>query len=162
MEIVFKKGNTKNTITCRRSDGSATWQESDAFLINHDLAHYAVEKTFGLSQGFYGLVQSGLDITDFEKKQKISPSQIPKEGFKAEILVQLFSIERSGINNHIKDFNESYHEQAVKWKLDVERFPESLLSETRRLLSEVIDDWHHLSVNESMTLSWPDTNPKKW
>lgn len=95
MEITFKKGNAKNSITCKREDGTSTWTEADAFMIAHDLTHYVVETVFSMKNGFYGLLDSGLDITDFEKKQKITPRDIPKEAITAETLVNLFLTEKN-------------------------------------------------------------------
>ena len=91
MEVIFKKGNTKNTITCKRPDGTATWMEADVFI--NDLAHYVVETELKASKGFYGLLSQGFDITNFEKKQKITPASIPAEGTQMEIIVGLLLTE---------------------------------------------------------------------
>jgi hypothetical protein len=49
----------------------------------HDLAHYVVERTLGLSEGFLGLVTSGWEITDFEKKG--TARRLPAEAILAEV-----------------------------------------------------------------------------
>ncbi len=93
MEVIFKKGNTKNTITCKRPDGTATRMEADVFMVINDLAHYVVETELKVSKGFYGLLSQGFDITNFEKKQKITPASIPAEGTQMEIIVGLLLTE---------------------------------------------------------------------
>ncbi len=58
-----------NAFSCIRDDGTSIWMQANLFMIAHDLAHYAVEKTLPLKFGFYGLLESGLHITDFEKNR---------------------------------------------------------------------------------------------
>ncbi|MFN2563706.1 MAG: hypothetical protein ABR499_01675 [Gemmatimonadaceae bacterium] len=48
----------------------------------HDLAHYVVERTLGLSEGFLGLVASGWEIGDFEVKG--AAKRLPDEAVFAE------------------------------------------------------------------------------
>ena len=50
----------------------------------HDLAHYVVERTLGLSEGFLGLVASGWAIGDFEVKG--AARQLPAEAMLAEMM----------------------------------------------------------------------------
>jgi hypothetical protein len=49
----------------------------------HDLAHYVVERTLGLSEGFLGLVASGWAIRDFEVKG--TAKRLPAEAILAEV-----------------------------------------------------------------------------
>ena len=70
MVIRIKKGTDGRTaLSCTRADGTTTWQRQQggqaAFFPKHDLTHYAVETTLGLRQGFYGLVSTGWDFSDF-------------------------------------------------------------------------------------------------
>jgi hypothetical protein len=50
----------------------------------HDLAHYVVERTLGLSEGFLGLVASGWEIGDFEVKG--TARWLPPEAMLAEMM----------------------------------------------------------------------------
>lgn len=150
MEIVFKKGNTKNTITCRRDDGSATWTEGDAFMIRHDLTHLVVERTLGMRQGFYGLLKSGLDITDFERKQKITPRTIPREAIKAEMLVNLLLVEQHD-QQRVDDFNKTFHEAIGDGG---ESFDEKTIVSMREGLAGVLREWDNLPPGQTLKFEW--------
>ena len=154
MDIIFKKGTTKNTITCTRSDGTSTWQEAEPFHILHDLTHYAVETTLGTQQGFYGLLQQGLDITDFEKKQKITPQTLPREAIRTEILVTLFLTE---INDHqpLADFNQTFAETIRPYGIDIIPLDQNLLTTIRMMRDNLIKKWKNLSSGSTLALRYP-------
>jgi hypothetical protein len=60
MLVQFKKcKNGKNTIRCVRDDGTEEWCYVTG-LMNHDLAHFAVEKALGLKNGLYGHINQGV------------------------------------------------------------------------------------------------------
>lgn len=153
MEIFFKKGNTKNSITIKRPDGSSTWMEAEHFMIVHDMAHFIVEEKFQFKHGFYGLVESGIDITDFEKKQKITPHQLPKEAIKTELLVNLILTELSD-RKRLDDFNSTFNSTAGQYGLSKEEFKADDLNAIHDQLNELLARWSSLSVNESIHLEW--------
>ena len=79
-------------LSCTRADGTATWQRHRrhaAFFPLHDLAHLAVETTLGLADGFFGLLASGWNITDFGGRP------VPAEAALAEAVVGLIDGERA-------------------------------------------------------------------
>ncbi len=154
MEITFKKGNTKDTITCKRPDGTSTWMAAETFMVTHDLTHYVVEINLNIHQGFYGLLAQGIDITDFEKKQKISPASIPADGIRMEILVGLFLTERND-GRQLVDFNAAYRESCQKFHLATESLPEPLLQSMRRQIGEIIIKWHNLPVGNCLVFNFP-------
>ena len=64
LTIRLTKGrDSRSVLTCTRPDGSTTWSKVSDYFPTHDLAHYAVETTLGISRGFYGLILEGWDIT---------------------------------------------------------------------------------------------------
>ena len=72
----------------------------------HDLAHYVVESTLGLAEGFLGLVASGWDIADFEVKGMAA--RLPAEALFAETAAgQLSSEHMMGQPSSAEDFNWS-------------------------------------------------------
>jgi hypothetical protein len=72
----------------------------------HDLAHYVVESTLGLAEGFLGLVASGWDIADFEVKGMAA--RLPAEALFAETAAgQLSSEHMLGQPSSAEDFNWS-------------------------------------------------------
>lgn len=60
---IKKKTDGSAALSCRRADGSVTWQRQEGrqgcFFPLHDLTHYAVETVLGHPRGFYGLVAEG-------------------------------------------------------------------------------------------------------
>ncbi len=44
MEIILTKGKNRNTMTCKRQDGSVTSVSLGPNVPNHDPAHYIAEK----------------------------------------------------------------------------------------------------------------------
>lgn len=72
----------------------------------HDLAHYVVESTFGLCEGFLGLVASGWDIKDFEVKG--ASKLLPPEALFAESAAgQLSNEHMMGQPSTAEEFNWS-------------------------------------------------------
>jgi hypothetical protein len=85
-------------LRCVRADGSATWQRHAGaharFFALHDLTHFAVESTLGVSRGFFGLVASGWSIEDTGGKG--APGPLPAEALLVEHLVGFLDAERAG------------------------------------------------------------------
>lgn len=65
-----KRGSGEAIVTFVRDDGSNTSGQlgQAGFGATHDLAHYVVETTLRTREGFYGLLASGWDIADFERR----------------------------------------------------------------------------------------------
>lgn len=71
MQVEFsKKRDGEVVMTIVRNDGSKTWSKLRRGMEDHDLAHIAVERELNVSNGFFGLVNKGADINDFENKEK--------------------------------------------------------------------------------------------
>ncbi|MEO8450470.1 MAG: hypothetical protein ABI647_11795, partial [Gemmatimonadota bacterium] len=80
-----KRPDTTAMLVLAREDGSVTNGPVGPALGYgpvHDLAHYVVENTLGLSEGFLGLVASGWAISDFEIKG--AAKRLPHEALFAE------------------------------------------------------------------------------
>ncbi len=103
MEIIIKRGSNRNTLTCKRKDGTATTLNLGPDLPNHDMAHYVVEKHFNLKNGFYGMIKSGMTIEELSDKEIIK--NLGPETWLAEIMtrnLQAISSGSSTINEYIK------------------------------------------------------------
>src|SRR5688572_25655537 len=94
---IKKKNDGSAALTCRRADGSVTWQRQDGqqghFFPLHDLTHYAVETVLGYTRGFFGLVADGWDLADFDKPWP--RGRLPTEALLAEFVVGFLDIERA-------------------------------------------------------------------
>ena len=71
MEIIITKGKNRNTLTCKRKDGTLSSVSLGPDIPNHDIAHYVVEKEFKMVKGFYGKVKSGMTIEELSDKEII-------------------------------------------------------------------------------------------
>lgn len=94
---IKKKTDGSAALSCRRADGSVTWQRQEGrqgrFFPLHDLTHYAVEAVLGRLRGFYGLVAAGWDLTDFGHPWPRGP--LPGGALAAELIVGFLDQERA-------------------------------------------------------------------
>ncbi|MFL5530156.1 MAG: hypothetical protein ACJ791_12390 [Gemmatimonadaceae bacterium] len=95
---IKKNADGRTSLSCTRPDGTTTWQRQEGgqarFFPRHDLTHYAVESVLGIRNGFYGLVASGWDLSDFGTPWP--RGRIPPEANIAEIIVGFLDRERAG------------------------------------------------------------------
>ena len=93
---IKRKTDGGAALSCRRVDGSFTWQrqagQQGRFFPLHDLTHYAVETVLHHPRGFYGLVAEGWNLTDFGKPWPRGP--LPIEALASELLVGFLDGER--------------------------------------------------------------------
>lgn len=94
MEIIFtKKEEGQHLINCKRIDGTETWMKVSTFFVMHDLMHYALESEFGFNSAFYGMIENGVAISDFELPKENRKFELTQEAILAEHLVNLLLIE---------------------------------------------------------------------
>jgi hypothetical protein len=111
---IKKTADGRSALTCIRADGTSTWQSMKnaqaAFFPRHDLTHYAVETVLRHPNGFYGLVASGWDLSDFGTPWP--RGQMPNEAVVSEMIVGLLDLERSSgqlvqpeeVNERLREF----------------------------------------------------------
>lgn len=89
MLIRFSKSRNGPVLSCIREDGSVTGVKPrhGEFFVRHDLMHYAVESTLGLSDAFYGLIAKGRTIESFNAPG--SAKTLPANAVRAEFIVGL-------------------------------------------------------------------------
>jgi hypothetical protein len=94
---IKKQTDGSAALSCTRADGSVTWQRQlgvqGRFFPLHDLTHYAVETVLGHRSGFFGLVASGWDVTDFGAPWP--KGHIPPDADPSELIVGLLDAERA-------------------------------------------------------------------
>jgi hypothetical protein len=144
---IKKKADGSAALTCRRADGSVTWQRQEGkqarFFPLHDLTHYAVETVLGQPHGFYGLVASGWDLTDFGSPWPRGP--LPIEALAIEQIVGLFDQERAaGVEWSAAEFNGHLRGSSVVTDDDLRR-----IRERRR---ELFAQWAALPAGETLEL----------
>jgi hypothetical protein len=132
----------------------------------HDLAHYVVESTLGLGEGFLGLVASGWEIADFEVKG--AAAQLPPEALFAESASgQISSEHMMAQASSAEDFNWSMratlerggHAGYAAPEIDAET-----LAGIRSKLLELHLEWYALPPGETLALTFrtarPSTRPR--
>ncbi|MEO5945555.1 MAG: hypothetical protein ABIP79_01975 [Chitinophagaceae bacterium] len=105
MEIIFtKKEEGQHLINCKREDGTETWMKLSSFFVLHDLMHFVLENEFGFNSAFYGMIESGVAIADFELPKESRKFELTSEAILAEHLVNLLMIEcRQGIFENFEE-----------------------------------------------------------
>ncbi|RTL60952.1 MAG: hypothetical protein EKK37_02005 [Sphingobacteriales bacterium] len=155
MTISFsKRSNKQHTLSCARNDGSQTWMQVSDFFIVHDLAHYAVETVLGYQNAFYGMLNSGINITDFEEPKEERTVILTDEAIVTEHLVNLLVIEyRQGV---INDFNtmlaDSIQKEDTRYKSP--QLTEEQLNSIRTSLKQYMAQWYQLPDGENLTLNF--------
>src|ERR1700679_3535377 len=94
MQLRFTKNSGKpHVLLYRRDDRTETWMSAGEFFVRHDLSHYAIEKTLGYTTAFMGMLNNGMDIKDFEDRDKRLRIPLTAEGIYAENMANLFLME---------------------------------------------------------------------
>ena len=156
---IKKKTDGAAALSCRRADGSVTWQRQEGqqgrFFPLHDLTHYAVETVLGHPQGFYGLVAAGWDLSDFGKPWPRGP--LPVEALASELLVGFLDRERgAGVEWSADDFNSSaathYAERGLSGAPVV---TDQHLRDVRDKRRGLFARWAALPAGETLELPFP-------
>lgn len=152
-----RRADGSAAITCEREDGSVTWQRQEGTIglvfPAHDLTHYSVETALGFTQGFFGLVADGWDISDFAKPWPRGP--IPNEAREVELLVGLLDMQR----RMMADWNaEELLQQGrlyVEGRGDGATLPgltDEKLEKIKRLRTDVFAKWAAIEPGETLEL----------
>lgn len=150
MDIIITKGNKRNTLTCKRQDGSVTAVRLGPNVPNHDFAHFIIEKKFNLQKGFFGTIKAGKTID--ELSNPVAIQEMSPETWLSEILARNLQSLRSGAVE-IKQF-----EEIIQWeseKINGIQVPEMTIqdiSELKQDFDDLCKKWDSLRENENITL----------
>ncbi|PTM08884.1 MAG: hypothetical protein DA407_06990 [Bacteroidetes bacterium] len=150
MIITLKKMvNKPSILTIVRNDTTSTWSKLHRGLETHDLAHYAVESTLKFTKAFYGLINEGYTVADFElpKEQRpfaLRPENLHPEAIITEHIVNMLEVEllNSGFNNKLIE------ELEVILKNNSFSIPENLNRNTLNIIRET----YHKLYNQWLVL----------
>ena len=112
---ITKNVGKPHLVLYRRDNGSETWMHADDFFVLHDMGHYAIEKTLGYKTAFFGMINNGMDVGDFENREKRKQIPLTDEAVWAENMANLFLIEQ--LQGEFEDFNQTFSE-AIRKKHD--------------------------------------------
>lgn len=153
MVIQLTKNKARpNIIKYIRDNGTETWMYSDDFFVRHDLSHFILESVLGYHTAFNGMINQGMDIRDFENKEKRATLTVADEAYYAENLANLFLIEI--IQGEFIDFNKIQQDAFVSWN---NQFPaislaDDKISQIRSRLRKLLYQWEVLPEGEKMEL----------
>jgi hypothetical protein len=157
--LLKKKADGSAALSCRRADGSVTWQRQEGaqgrFFPLHDLTHFAVETELGYAQGFFGLVAEGWDITDFGRPWP--RGELPAEALLAELIVGFLDGERaSGTRWSIEELRASAASYAVQSGRPVDLGVREMdLDRIRERRGQLFGQWAALGAGETLELRFP-------
>ena len=156
MVIRFKKGKNRSkykpdTLTCIRDDGSVTWTHLHRGFVQHDFAHYVVERSLGFENAFFGLVAKGYDIPDFSEPKGERPFEIPEEAIDTEPIVALLQADLLEGLGYSGDSNGIFQDHNASLPVDITA---EQLEGMRQELRGLLERWHDLQPGESMTLQF--------
>jgi hypothetical protein len=124
------------------------------FFVRHDLSHYAIEKTLGYTTAFMGMLNDGMDIKDFEDRDKRLRIPLTAEGVYAENMANLFLMEiAQGV---VEDMNQVIADSFIAMGTPVTpvRFSDAELTAIRSLLRQLLGDWNTLPEGQTMMLEF--------
>jgi hypothetical protein len=105
---VTKNEGKAHTVLYIRDDGSRSWMQADDFFVLHDISHYVIEKTLGYGTAFFGMINNGMDLKDFENREKRKRITLTYEATCAENMANLFLMEQ--LQGLFEDFNRTLAE----------------------------------------------------
>ena len=161
---IKKKSDGSAALSCRRADGSVTWQRQDGpqgrFFPLHDLTHYAVESVLGHPRGFYGLVAEGWDLADFGKPWPRGP--LPLETLVSELIVGFLDGERAaGVEWPAAQCNAAAAAYYAEHRLPGACvLTDDDLQRVRDKRRELFARWAALPAGETLELRLPEQPPR--
>ncbi len=157
IRLTKAKNPTKSdTLSCVRDDGSTTWWLLSPHFAEHDLLHYAVETTLGLSRAFFGLLAGGRDIADFGTRDG-QKDFYPPDAIRAEFIVGLLQTSmRDGTFASNDELFAIFNLTAAKTEnLPPLNVTAEQLGSIRARADELNQRWSELSPGETMELRFP-------
>lgn len=154
--LLKKKTDGSAALSCRRADGSVTWQRQEGaqgrFFPLHDLTHFAVETELGYAHGFFGLVAEGWDITDFGRPWP--RGELPGQALLAELIVGFLDGERaSGTRWSIEELRASAAGYAAQSGRPVDLGMHEIdLDRIRERRGQLFAQWAALGAGETLEL----------
>jgi hypothetical protein len=152
-----KRADADAQLTLVREDGSHTSGpvgSADGYFPVHDLTHYVIEQTLGLSDGFLGLVASGWEIKDFEVKgtaKLLLPETLFAENAAGELSRQILMREPSSAEDLMWVIDTKL-QQHMGYKAPV--ITEELLGQIRARIHGEWRRWRELPPNGTLELTF--------
>ena len=156
---IKKHADGSAALSCTRADGTVTWQRQQGtqatFFPRHDLTHFAVETVLGHARGFYGLVASGWDLTDFGAPWP--KGKLPADTDPSELIVGFLDTERaSGARWTAAELNDRaaayYHEHNLTTPPPT--LTDDDLARVRKRRAELFEQWDAVPPGGTLELAF--------
>lgn len=155
---IKKRPDATAMLTLVRADGSSTSGAigpPNGYGPVHDLAHYVVEHTLGLTKGFLGLVASGWDIGDFEVKG--TAKRLPAEAVLAEVAAgeisrQAMMWQWSSAEDYVWAVETAVHTSQPDF--EIPPITDDTFESMRAELLGLRQRWNQLAPGETLELSF--------
>jgi hypothetical protein len=149
---ISKHTGKPNVIKYIRDDGTETWMQTDDFFVRHDLSHFALETVLGYKTAFNGMINSGMDIKDFENREKRRAMKVTDEAGYAENMANLFLGEV--VQGNFEDFN-AVQQQTLAYTNDgippIDLADEKIQA-VRKYFRQLLAEWELLPSGQTMEL----------
>jgi len=147
-----RNGDKPHVICCQRDGGTQTWMHADEFFVLHDLSHYVLEKALGYQTAFMGMLNNGMDIKDFEDREKRMRITVTLEARHAENMANLFLMEQ--FQGRLENFNQVCLEafQSANPGFPAPVIGEQDVSAIRMELAKQVRAWSALQAGQTMEL----------
>lgn len=150
MEIYLKKGTDRTILTCKRENGTSTYENLGPSFPNHDIAHFVVETQFKLEKGFFGYIKAGMTIAELSDKNIIK--NLDAEVWLAEILarnLQALGSSASTMEQYIELVNlETKNMSGIK----VPYIDLKVIVTLKKEFDNLCEKWDSLSENNTLKL----------
>jgi len=152
---IKKNPDGRTSLSCTRADGTTTWQRQEgaqaAFFPRHDLTHYAVETVLGHRQGFYGLVATGWDLSDFGNPWP--RGRLPADAGLSEMIVGFLDLERgTGQIGMAEDLNDTLSRYCSENSLPPAVLSDDDLNRVRQKRGELFARWEAVKPGDALEL----------
>jgi hypothetical protein len=156
---IKKKTDGSAALAAVRRDGSSTWQQQNGqtgrVFPLHDLTHYAVEIVLGCREGFFGLLASGWQISDFGSPWP--KGRPPAEARLVELLVGYFDLERmTGESTSAVEINQRIKAAIADGTLPsvAFRIEQAQVQEIHDKRAELFTQWNALAAGDAIELQF--------
>jgi hypothetical protein len=150
MVIRITKKGSRNVMVCVRPDGSTVAADLGPSLPYHDLAHFVVERAFGLEDGFFGNIARGYTPAQLSDKEVILSLGVAP--YRAEVLARALGSMKTGA------CAPEQFEELVNAELSHLSLSMCIAADTRDAMmvefKGLIDKYGGLLDGESMTLQF--------
>ena len=155
MKLQVTRNNDKpHVIRYIRDNGSATWMQADDFFVQHDLSHFAIEKTLHYTSAFMGMLNEGMELKDFENREKRKQITVTQEAMYAENMANLFLMEI--LQGNFDDFNDISKQafETMNTRYPAPSLSEKQLAGIRTFLRQLLKSWEELPIGETIALNF--------